>query len=136
MIQQSKFKSGQQLLIDDVHAPGIARIAPLSESRRDSRKKILWLIIVLTAICLGVLTSPLLASGPMFDPKLDNPALEVALRSGTRYIGALGSKKTHAKRVAALTEAGLTDEEIARIHAPVGQRLRESLQAVPEIASE
>ncbi len=54
------------------------------------------------------------------DSKLDNPALEVALRSEARYVGALGSKRTHAKRVEALTEAGLTAEEIARIHAPIG----------------
>jgi xanthine dehydrogenase accessory factor len=54
------------------------------------------------------------------DPKLDDPALEVALRSPAFYVGALGSRRTHAKRVARLTEAGLTDAEIARIAAPVG----------------
>lgn len=54
------------------------------------------------------------------DEKLDNPALEVAVRSPARYIGALGSKRTHAKRVSALTEEGVTDEQIARIHAPIG----------------
>lgn len=54
------------------------------------------------------------------DAKLDNPALAVALRRPVRYVGALGSKKTHAKRVAALKEAGLSDAEIDRVHAPVG----------------
>lgn len=54
------------------------------------------------------------------DPKLDDPALEVALRSPAFYIGSLGSRRTHAKRVARLTEAGLTEAEIARIAAPVG----------------
>jgi xanthine dehydrogenase accessory factor len=54
------------------------------------------------------------------DPKLDDPALEVALRSPAFYIGSLGSRRTHAKRVARLTEAGLTEAEIARIQAPVG----------------
>lgn len=54
------------------------------------------------------------------DPKLDDPALHVALRSDAFYIGALGSKRTHAKRVDRLTEAGLSEAEIARIHAPVG----------------
>ncbi|MBO6783763.1 MAG: XdhC family protein [Alphaproteobacteria bacterium] len=54
------------------------------------------------------------------DPKLDDPALEVALRSDAFYIGSLGSKRTHARRVERLTEAGLSEEEIARIHAPVG----------------
>jgi xanthine dehydrogenase accessory factor len=54
------------------------------------------------------------------DPKLDDPALQGALRSRAFYIGALGSKKTHAARIARLTEAGFTDNEIARIHGPVG----------------
>jgi xanthine dehydrogenase accessory factor len=54
------------------------------------------------------------------DPKLDNPAIEAALRSDVFYIGALGSKKTHAKRVAHLTGAGFSAGEIARIHGPVG----------------
>jgi xanthine dehydrogenase accessory factor len=54
------------------------------------------------------------------DPKLDDPALHVALKAPCFYIGALGSTRTHAKRVARLTEAGFSDAEIARIHAPVG----------------
>lgn len=54
------------------------------------------------------------------DPKLDDPALQAALRSPAFYIGALGSKKTHAARVARLTEAGFGENEIARIHGPVG----------------
>lgn len=54
------------------------------------------------------------------DPKLDDPALHVALRSEAFYIGALGSRKTHGKRVERLTEDGYTEAEIARIHAPVG----------------
>lgn len=54
------------------------------------------------------------------DEKLDNPALKVALERPVRYVGALGSRKTHARRVRALKEMGLTDEQIARIHAPIG----------------
>ena len=54
------------------------------------------------------------------DPKLDDPALATALRSPVFYIGALGSKKTHARRVERLTAAGFTPDQIARIHAPVG----------------
>jgi xanthine dehydrogenase accessory factor len=54
------------------------------------------------------------------DPKLDDPGLEVALKSDAFYIGALGSRKTHAGRVGRLTEAGFTEPELARIHAPVG----------------
>jgi xanthine dehydrogenase accessory factor len=54
------------------------------------------------------------------DAKLDDPALAAALRSPVFYIGALGSTRTHAKRVARLTEAGCPGAEIARIDAPVG----------------
>jgi xanthine dehydrogenase accessory factor len=54
------------------------------------------------------------------DPKLDDPALTVALRSPAFYVGCLGSKRTHAKRVERLKAQGLTDAEIGRIHGPVG----------------
>jgi len=54
------------------------------------------------------------------DPKIDDPALIHALKRDCFYIGALGSRKTHAKRLARLKEAGLTDAELARIHAPIG----------------
>lgn len=54
------------------------------------------------------------------DPKLDDPALKVALAREPFYIGALGSRKTHAGRVERLTAAGITQKAIERIHAPVG----------------
>lgn len=54
------------------------------------------------------------------DPKLDDPALHVGLRSGAFYIGALGSKRTHAGRVERMHEAGFETEAIARINGPVG----------------
>jgi len=54
------------------------------------------------------------------DPKIDDPALKHALARDCFYIGALGSKKTHAKRVDRLKQAGLADADIARIHAPIG----------------
>jgi xanthine dehydrogenase accessory factor len=54
------------------------------------------------------------------DPKIDDPALAHALSRDCFYIGALGSKKTHARRVARLKEQGLSDADIARIHAPIG----------------
>lgn len=54
------------------------------------------------------------------DPKLDDPALFVGLRSGAFYIGALGSKRTHAARVDRLSEAGFDPHTIARINGPVG----------------
>ncbi|WP_377188192.1 XdhC family protein [Ruegeria meonggei] len=54
------------------------------------------------------------------DPKLDDPALESALKAGVFYIGALGSTRTHAKRVARMKEAGFTEAQISQIHGPVG----------------
>lgn len=54
------------------------------------------------------------------DPKIDDNALQVLLKSEVAYIGALGSRKTQAKRVARLTEAGFSETELARIHAPIG----------------
>lgn len=54
------------------------------------------------------------------DPKIDDPALEAALRSSCFYVGALGSRKTHAKRVERLTEAGFDAVTINRIRAPIG----------------
>ncbi len=54
------------------------------------------------------------------DPKLDDPALAAALRSRAFYIGALGSRKTHAKRIERLKEAGFSDADVSRIHGPVG----------------
>jgi len=54
------------------------------------------------------------------DPKIDDPALKHALSRDCFYIGALGSRKTHAKRLARLKEAGLSDADLTRIHAPIG----------------
>ena len=54
------------------------------------------------------------------DPKLDDPALESALKSDAFYIGALGSRKTHAKRKERLAEVGITEEMFARVQGPVG----------------
>src|SRR5882757_1168366 len=54
------------------------------------------------------------------DPKLDDPALEAALKSDVFYVGALGSKRTHARRKERLSQAGITDEQFSRIHGPVG----------------
>ena len=54
------------------------------------------------------------------DPKLDDPALRIALASPAFYVGSLGSRRTHAKRIERLTGAGLAREALTRIHAPVG----------------
>ena len=54
------------------------------------------------------------------DPKLDDPALHIALQSDAFYIGALGSKKTHQQRKNRLKQAGFTEKEIDRVHGPIG----------------
>jgi xanthine dehydrogenase accessory factor len=54
------------------------------------------------------------------DPKFDEPALEVALRSRAAYVGAIGSRKTQAARRERLREAGITDEQLARLRGPIG----------------
>lgn len=54
------------------------------------------------------------------DPKIDDPALKAALTAECFYIGALGSRKTHAARTARLAEAGFSPEQIGRIRAPIG----------------
>lgn len=54
------------------------------------------------------------------DPKLDDPALRIALASPAFYIGSLGSRRTHASRCERLTVAGVSAEALSRIHAPVG----------------
>ena len=54
------------------------------------------------------------------DPKIDDPALLGALASPAFYIGVLGSRKTHNRRLGRLKEAGVNDEQLARLHAPIG----------------
>ncbi len=57
------------------------------------------------------------------DEKFDNPALKIALNSPARYVGALGSKKTHAKRCENLLKEGVTQAQLDRIHAPIGLKI-------------
>ena len=66
------------------------------------------------------------------DPKIDDPALQHALKNNFYYIGALGSKKTHENRCKRLKEAGFSDKEIGFIHGPIGIKL--GGKSAPEIA--
>ena len=66
------------------------------------------------------------------DPKIDDPALQHALKKKFYYIGALGSKKTHANRCQRLKEAGFSDKQINSIHGPIGIKL--GGRSAPEIA--
>ena len=54
------------------------------------------------------------------DPKFDVPAIKEALKTNAGYIGAMGSRRTHEDRLVRLKEAGLTDDELARVHSPIG----------------
>jgi len=66
------------------------------------------------------------------DPKIDDPALQHAIKKKFYYIGALGSKKTHENRCERLKKAGFSDKEINQIHGPIGIKL--GGRAAPEIA--
>jgi xanthine dehydrogenase accessory factor len=63
------------------------------------------------------------------DPKIDDPGLIVALRSEAFYIGALGSRRTHAKRLERLTKEGFGENELSRIHGPIGLNIGAVSQA-------
>jgi len=66
------------------------------------------------------------------DPKIDDPALQHAIKKNFYYIGALGSKKTHFNRCERLKKVGFNDEKINRIHGPIGIKL--GGRSAPEIA--
>lgn len=66
------------------------------------------------------------------DPKIDDPALDAALKSDVFYIGALGSKKTQASRSERLKAAGFSEAQLARIHGPIGLNI--GAKGAPEIA--
>ncbi len=88
-----------------------------------------WPAEVLPQFTLDAYTYAVLLS---HDPKIDDQALHLLLPSEVAYIGALGSRKTHAKRVKRLAEAGYTEEAIGRIHGPVGVNI--NAQRPKEIA--
>lgn len=68
------------------------------------------------------------------DPKIDEPAIATALRADCFYVGALGSRRTHAKRVERLAAAGLSQQAISRIHAPIGMDIGASSPAEIAVA--
>ncbi|MCB1490519.1 MAG: XdhC family protein [Rhodobiaceae bacterium] len=68
------------------------------------------------------------------DPKIDDPALTAAFEAGCFYIGALGSRKTHARRVERLTEAGVSTDALARMKAPIGLPVNASTPAEIAVA--
>ena len=72
------------------------------------------------------------------DPKFDVPLLEVALRRPAAYVGAMGSRRTHTDRLARLREAGVGEQELARLHSPIGLDLgaRTAEETAVSIAAE
>ena len=66
------------------------------------------------------------------DPKIDDPAIQYAIKNNFFYIGALGSKKTHASRCERLKESGFTDRQVNKIFGPIGIKL--GGRSAPEIA--
>ena len=88
-----------------------------------------WPDKILTKIRVSINTALITLT---HDPKIDDPALQYALKNKFFYIGALGSKKTHADRCKRLKEDGFTEEEINSIHSPIGIKL--GGKSAPEIA--
>lgn len=88
-----------------------------------------WPDEILPALKMDARTSLLALT---HDPKIDDPALEIALKSNVFYIGALGSKKTQASRLERLRAKGFDDATLARIHGPIGLSI--GAVGAPEIA--
>jgi len=94
------------------------RTAFASETRfPDTRVVAEWPDQALPALGLDAFTAFVALT---HDPKIDDPGLELALKSPCFYIGALGSRKTHARRIERLQKAGFSEADLARIHAPIG----------------
>ncbi len=111
LMQMARIAGYDALLIDPREAFGAAARFPGETILND------WPDEALTSRSLDPRTAVVTLT---HDPKIDDPAIITALHSEVFYLGSLGSKRTHAKRVERLTNAGFSEEEIARIHAPVG----------------
>lgn len=85
--------------------------------RKPDKMYIKWPQEILTELNLDKDTYAVILS---HDPKIDDEALNILLRSDVAYIGALGSKKTHEKRLTRMRDRGFTDDELSKIHAPIG----------------
>jgi xanthine dehydrogenase accessory factor len=101
----------------DVHVIDPRPAFAASERFPGVRVHVGWPDEVLSAVALDEGTALVTLA---HDPRLDEPALCTALRSGAFYVGALGSKKTHQARLERLRAAGVSNDLLQRIHAPVG----------------
>ncbi|PQO24511.1 XdhC/CoxI family protein [Rhodobacteraceae bacterium WD3A24] len=111
LVQMARLSGYDPLLIDPREAFGAQARFPDERISHD------WPDEALQAAGLDARTAVVTLT---HDPKLDDPAIAVALRSECFYLGCLGSTRTHAKRVERLREQGFGADDIARIHAPVG----------------
>ena len=96
--------------------------APFNSAERfpGATRLLAWPDAAMTGLKLGPQTAVVALA---HDPKLDDPALDAALRSGAFFIGALGSRKSHAARLQRLAALGHPPEALARIRGPVGLAL-------------
>jgi xanthine dehydrogenase accessory factor len=111
LMQMARLAGFDALLIDPRESFGAAERFPDETISHE------WPDEALVALGLDARTAVVTLS---HDPKIDDPAIITALRSDVFYLGALGSTRTHAKRVTRLEAAHFSQEEIARIHAPIG----------------
>jgi len=105
-------QAGYDVVIVDPRT-AFATVQRFARERLDTR----WPDVALPEIGLDTRTALVALT---HDPKLDDPALHLAIASPAFYVGALGSRRTHAKRVERLRASGMSDAGIARISAPVG----------------
>ncbi|MBZ0129752.1 MAG: XdhC family protein [Rhodobacteraceae bacterium] len=111
LVPMARLAGWDTVLIDPRDAFATAARFPDLDIRTD------WPDAAMAAIGLDARTAIVTLS---HDPKIDDPAITAALGSEAFYLGCLGSRKTHAKRLDRLTAAGLTHGQLGRIHAPVG----------------
>ena len=105
--------AGYRVIVIDPRAAFLTRERmPLAHQLIDA-----WPDEALPALDLGATDAAVCLA---HDPKFEDPALQMLLPSEVGYVGAIGSRKTHAARVARLREAGFADADIARVHSPVG----------------
>lgn len=125
LVRLAKLFDFETIVIDPRHTFAARTLFPESPHQM----LVDWPAEVLPNFSLDVFTYAVLLT---HDPKIDDQALHGFLNSNIGYIGALGSRKTHEKRVVRLREAGFSEEAIARIHAPVGVDIH--AQGAKEIA--
>lgn len=111
LVTMARLAGYDPILVDPRGAFGSDSRFPGEDIRND------WPDAALAEIGLDARTGVVTLS---HDPKIDDPGLATALRSDAFYVGSLGSRRTHAKRLERLADAGLDPAALARIHAPVG----------------